>query len=128
MDKFDHLFIAPKDFDKSLAFYRDNLGWKVLADWGDGKEPKGAVLKSSGGLSLTLAEEHESKGDQSWSHGINGERPTVHLNVDDIELRYAEIKDKKSVVVKPEDTHWGTRWMVVRDPDGNLIAFNEPPL
>jgi uncharacterized glyoxalase superfamily protein PhnB len=25
----------------------------------------------------------------------------------------------------PEATHWGTRWFVVKDPDGNLIAFEE---
>jgi hypothetical protein len=29
------------------------------------------------------------------------------------------------VVVKPEATHWGTRWFVVRDPDGNLIAYEQ---
>jgi hypothetical protein len=25
----------------------------------------------------------------------------------------------------PEATHWGTRWFVARDPDGNLIAFEQ---
>ena len=25
----------------------------------------------------------------------------------------------------PEPTHWGTRWFVARDPDGNLIAFEQ---
>jgi hypothetical protein len=24
-----------------------------------------------------------------------------------------------------EATHWGTRWFVVRDPDGNLVAFEQ---
>ena len=28
-------------------------------------------------------------------------------------------------VFPPEDTEWGTRWFVVQDPDGNLIAFEE---
>ena len=26
---------------------------------------------------------------------------------------------------KSEPTHWGTRWFVVKDPDGNLIAFEQ---
>jgi uncharacterized glyoxalase superfamily protein PhnB len=29
------------------------------------------------------------------------------------------------VVAPPGPTHWGTRWFVVRDPDGNTIAFEE---
>jgi len=29
------------------------------------------------------------------------------------------------VVVPPGPTPWGTRWFVVRDPDGTLLAFEE---
>jgi catechol 2,3-dioxygenase-like lactoylglutathione lyase family enzyme len=28
-DRFHHLFICPEDFNRSLAFYRDVLGWDV---------------------------------------------------------------------------------------------------
>ncbi|MCR4315126.1 MAG: VOC family protein [Planctomycetes bacterium] len=126
MSKFDHLFIAPSDFGKSLAFYKDTLGWQHVAGWGGGDQgPRGAVLKSSGGMSVTIAEEHDAK-DRSWSHGVNGNRPTVHLYVEDVDAQFEKLPAGEHVVIKPEDTHWGTRWFVVSDPDGNLIAFGKP--
>ena len=70
-DRFDHLFIAPSDFDRAVAFYRDSLGWRAIAAWG-------------------------------------------------------ELSSVAEVVVHPEATHWGTRWFVVVDPDGNLIAYEQP--
>jgi uncharacterized glyoxalase superfamily protein PhnB len=120
-DRFDHLFIAPSDFDRALAFYRDTLGWRVAAQWGGGGAPRGAQL-DGGGTRLVIAEPHDAA-DRSWTHGIHGTRPTLHLAVDDIDARYSALADRTRVVVPPEDTHWGTRWFVVRDPDDNLVAF-----
>lgn len=123
-DRFDHLFIGPGDFGRALAFYRDTLGWTVTASWGGGGEPRGAHL-DGGGTKLVLAEPHDAA-DHSWTRGVHGARPVVHLAVDDLDARYEAIGDKSRVVIAPERTHWGTRWFVVRDPDGNLIAFEQP--
>lgn len=122
-DRFDHLFVQPASFDDSLAFYRDVLGWKLVFAWGGKGEPRGACL-SSGAMSVVLAEPHPAE-DKSKTHGINGTRPTLHLRVDDVERRYEELSKAKVALFAPEPTHWGTRWFVVRDPDGNLIAFEE---
>jgi catechol 2,3-dioxygenase-like lactoylglutathione lyase family enzyme len=120
-DRFDHLFLQPASFDASLAFYRDTLGWHLRYSWGAGGEPRGACL-SSGAMTVVLAEAHEAD-DNSKRHGINGTRPTAHLRVDDIDARYAELQ--AVALFAPEATHWGTRWFVARDPDGNLIAFEQ---
>ena len=114
VDRFHHLFIAPKRFEASLAFYRDKLGWKVTRTWGGNGAGRGVVL-SGGGIEIVLA---ENEGDASA-------RPTVHLDIHDIDARFKALPKGTDVVVKPEKTHWGTRWFVVRDPDGNLIAFEE---
>ena len=74
-------------------------------------------------MSVVLAEPHPAA-DKSRTHGINGTRPTTHLRVDDIDARYAALS--KVALFPPERTHWGTRWFVARDPDGNLIAFEQP--
>ena len=58
-------------------------------------------------------------------HGVEGRRPTVHIAVDDVDERYRALRTSANVVVKPETTHWGTRWFVVRDPDGNLLAYEQ---
>ena len=75
-------------------------------------------------MRIVLAEAHPAT-DHSKSHGINGTRPTVLLAVDDLDARYARIAPSGTALFAPEATHWGTRWFVVRDPDGNLIAFEQ---
>ncbi len=124
-DRLDHLFIAPSDFDAALAFYRDVLGWSVVASWGAPGRNRGASL-SGGGVALTIAEPHDAA-DRSWSHGVNGVRPTLHVAVDDLDARYRSVAASGRVVVEPETTHWGARWFVLRDPDDNLIAFFQAP-
>jgi uncharacterized glyoxalase superfamily protein PhnB len=57
---------------------------------------------------------------------MNGHRPTLHLTVDDLDGRFRELSPVADVVVRPESTHWGTRWFVVKDPDDNLIAYEQP--
>lgn len=123
-DRFDHVFVEPASFDASLAFYRDTLGWTERFSWGDSGEPRGASLVSAGGMAIVLAEPHPAT-DHSKSHGINGTRPTLHLMVEDIDARHAELATKGAALFAPEATHWGTRWFVARDPDGNLIAFEQ---
>jgi catechol 2,3-dioxygenase-like lactoylglutathione lyase family enzyme len=123
-DRFDHVFVEPSHFDASLAFYRDALGWRERFAWGGAGAPRGVCLDSAGGMSIVLAEPHPAA-DRSKSHGINGTRPTLHLRVDDIEARYLQLAACGAALFAPEATHWGTRWFVARDPDGNLIAFEQ---
>jgi catechol 2,3-dioxygenase-like lactoylglutathione lyase family enzyme len=123
-DRFDHLFIAPSRFDRAVAFYRDALGWTTVASWGGANEPRGMIL-NGGNVKLVLAEAHAAD-DHSWSHGAYAHAPTIHLAVENLDDRYRQLGGRVEVVVKPEATHWGTRWFVVKDPDGNLIAYEQP--
>ncbi len=123
-DTFDHIFIQPGNFDASLSFYRDVLGWDVVGSWGGDGEMRGAILGSEA-MQIVIAESHHAD-DHSKSHGINGTRPTIHLRVTDIDQRYQDIAPTGTALFKPESTHWGSRWFVARDPDGNLVAFEQP--
>ena len=123
-DRFDHVFVQPESFDRSLTFYRDALGWQVLFSFGGKGEPRGVGL-GSGAMTIVLAEPHPAD-DKSKTHGINGTRPTLHLRVEDIDQRYRELSEAGAALFAPERTHWGTRWFVAQDPDGNLIAFEQP--
>lgn len=119
-DRFHHLFIQPADFEASLAFYRDVLGWSVTQTWGGNGKGRGAVL-SGGGVKVVLGELPE----ESTGNGAGPARPNVHLDIHDIDARFRTLPKGEHVVLEPESTQWGTRWFVVRDPDGNLIAFEE---
>ncbi len=126
MAKFDHVFIAPKDWDKAFEFYNKILGWEPGPSWGEkGKEPRGAYLKSKGGMTVVIAEEHEAD-DNSWTHGFNGHRPTLHLEVENVDEVFKQLPTGTHIISSPQDTHWGSRWFLVKDPDNNIIAFNSP--
>lgn len=120
-DRFHHLFITPADFEASLAFYRDVLGWAVTETWGEPGNGRGVAL-SSGGMKVVIAEPTTPATNDA---GLGSAKPNVHLDIHDIDKRFARMPKGDHVVRQPEDTHWGTRWFVVRDPDGNLIAFED---
>lgn len=122
IDRFHHLFIEPADYEASLAFYRDVLGWAVIDDWGGTGSTRGATL-SGGGIRVVIAERSASS--RRLLNGADVARFNVHLDIHDIDARFRVLPKGDHVVVEPEPTHWGTRWFVVRDPDGNLIAFEE---
>jgi catechol 2,3-dioxygenase-like lactoylglutathione lyase family enzyme len=123
-DRFDHVFIAPKDFDASLRFYRDVLRLEVKHSWGGDGQPRGAVLARDD-ISVVLAEPHSADEDHAWQEGRRGSAPTLHLTTDQLDARFSEIGAGGHIRIAPENTHWGSRWFVVEDPDGNMIAYNQ---
>lgn len=120
-DRFHHLFITPADFETSLTFYRDVLGWTVTETWGAPGNGRGVSL-SGGGIKVVIAEPTTPA---TNDEGLGSARPNVHLDIHDIDKRFGKLPKGAHVVREPEKTHWGTRWFVVRDPDGNLIAFED---
>lgn len=114
-DRFHHLSIAPKDYDASARFYRDTLGWTITREWGGQGNPRGAIF-SGGGVKVVITEA---------AAGAESGRPMMHLDIHDIDTRFRSLAPGTHVVTPPQETAWGTRWFVVRDPDGNLIAFEE---
>jgi len=50
----------------------------------------------------------------------------VYVFVDDVNSLYAELRSRGvSVAAPPIDQEWGTREIVVRDPDGNVVTFGQ---
>ena len=122
-DRFHHFFIAPKDFDASFKFYRETLGWRMISEWTDTAGKRGAQLEG-GAVRVVIAEEHADDL-RDIAAKANPHSPTMHLDIHNLDTRFAEIPAGEHVVIAPETAHWGARWFVVKDPDGNLIAFNE---
>lgn len=116
IDRFDHLHLQTSDFERSLAFYRDTLGWAVISRWGDEGSARGAIL-SSGAMKVILTERAAVSG--------TGPCPVIHLDIHDVDKRFAQLPPGDHVAVPPGRSERGTRWFVVRDPDGNLLAFEE---
>ncbi|MCY7387865.1 MAG: VOC family protein [Burkholderiales bacterium] len=120
-DRFDHLFFTPRDLNASRKFYVDVLGWQVLSEWTDNHGKKGLIL-NGGGVRVMLAERNDEIEMQN-PHAPHAS--TLHLDIHDADKRFVQIPEGDHVVHPPQENRWGSRSFVVRDPDGNLIAFNE---
>lgn len=116
IDRFDHLVIRPADFGRSLAFYRDTLGWPVVAQWGNDGEPRCAVL-SGGAVKVVLVE-------RKMGEVLDG-RMELRLDIHDVERRFRSIPAGSHVISAPGERSPDSREFVVVDPDGNRIAFEE---
>jgi catechol 2,3-dioxygenase-like lactoylglutathione lyase family enzyme len=109
--------LHPRDFDRSLRFYRDVLGLHPMREFGAGDSRGVVFFLGSGYLEIT---EHEvnppSRATELW------------LQVRDVrqaeqELRAAGVHVLEGTSRKP----WGLVELRVADPDGLTLIFVEVP-
>jgi uncharacterized glyoxalase superfamily protein PhnB len=112
----DHVYVETRRFDRTLSFWK-GLGFTVAAEWGEGTHR--ACRLTSGDAAVVLAEADPAGSPQ---------RPTVHFAMADPE-RVAEslaAAENVAIVTPLTNTHWGTKWIRVQDPDGNLYCLEAP--
>ena len=128
MEKFDHLFIQPNDFSKSIFFFTEVLGWKVKQAFGEAKDAGRLAYLTFGDFTLILAEDHDFTTDPMTKPKFYNvkNRVSLHFSTPDVDASFAKIKSGDHVVRSPENTHWGTRWFLVEDPDGNQFGWQGP--
>ena len=102
------------DASRSVPFYVDGLGFAV--DWKHQFEAGYPLF-----LQLTRAGQTifltEHKGDCQ----VGG---AVYFKVPDVDDCFRDFSARGIVLVQePEDTEWGTRELLVTDPDGNRLRF-----
>jgi lactoylglutathione lyase len=142
-----HIAICVRDMDKSLAFYRDALGMKVLQERTSDPSELGARL-------YNYAHPHKIRRYASLSYG-NGATPTLTLTshpgekvegkpneldhvgithfafqVDDVKALAAELVAKGMKLGAPLESFANSKGEIrnvyVLDPDGTLIQLSAP--
>ena len=120
--------LAVSDFSRSLAFYRDSLGFEVEATYDD---PPYATLTRAGAR-LSLAEQGHPAEDRP---GVEMQAPTdpsrlaaiLVLEVADCLAAYDKLRaDGVTFLAEPYSPPWGGRRCFALDPDRNLIEFEQP--
>ncbi len=119
-DRFDYLVFTPSDFQKSLRFYRDILGWQLL-DSLEGRSAAHYAILSGGGVRIMLRQAAGSNARAVPS----SPSPTLHLDIHDVHKRFAHVPAGEHVVTPPSEDEFGRLHFVLCDPDGNLFVFNE---
>lgn len=114
--RIDHAYVETRTFDRTLSFWKA-LGFDVRQSWG-GAGHRAAIVQR-GDSRIVLAECAPTDAPQ---------RATVHFDAPDLDAVAAAAgaaRDLVDVATPLADTHWGTKWLRVRDPDGNLWAFEK---
>jgi catechol 2,3-dioxygenase-like lactoylglutathione lyase family enzyme len=120
--------LAVADFARSLAFYRDRLGFELEAAYED---PPYATLVRAGAR-LSLAEQgHPAEDRPGVSMVAPGDRSrlTAILVLEVVDCRGAHRELSAAGVpflADPYSPPWGGHRCFAVDPDGNLIEIEEP--
>jgi lactoylglutathione lyase len=120
--------LAVADFERSLAFYRDLMGFEVEATYDD---PPYATLTLAG-TRLSLAEQGHAAEDRPGVTMTAPEDPSkadvvLVVEVDDARTVYAELEGKGArFLAEPYEPPWGGCRFFCVDPDGYLVEIEQP--
>ena len=109
------------NLDKSVAFYRDVLGFTQRDKWEEDGALKGVEVVA-GSVAFWL-------GQDDWKKGrgrVKGEGFRIScVTAQDIDLLAARVRSTGTALAEePKDQPWGGRYFAVRDPDGFLVTIS----
>ena len=114
--------IAPQfftiDIPRTLAYYKDKLGFECLGTWQD--PPVYAIVaRDQHAIHFRCAEPPAANPDK-----YEDELLDAYVLVDDVDALYGEYAAKEVEFVRElANTPWNSREFVVEDCDGRLLAF-----
>jgi lactoylglutathione lyase len=119
--------LTAPDFDQAVAFYRDELGLELLADWSgdDGR----VILLDAGRATLELFDERQAESVDRIEAGrrVSGQ-VRLAIEVEDLDGTAQRLVAAGAVAEAPPVVPpWGGRNARLRAPDGmQLTLFSEP--
>lgn len=121
-----HVRLLVDDYPGTFTFYRDVLGLEPTF----GDETSGYADFETGDVTLALFDGSE------MAAAVDGDGPStrgrdqvaVVLRVEDVDAVGDALRSDGVGLAAPPTDHpeWGIRTVHCRDPDGNLLEFNEP--
>ena len=110
------------DAEKSVAWYRDVLGFKVKERWEFEGKFVGAEM-SSGDVSVNL-------GQDDWKMGrdrVKGVGVRIYITTGpEIDQLANQIKARGGTLAMEPKDEWGLRAFAINDPDGYKLTFMTP--
>ncbi len=117
--------LVVSDINRSLAFYRDLLGFSVIVTVPDAA-PYVFTLLQRDGLDLFLNDAAAAIQEHGSDHVAVGKSGvTIYFDVQDIHALVQSLKDRVPVVAPLEKKFYGVTEFSVTDPDGYLVTFAE---
>ncbi len=128
-------FLPADDPDKSLAFYRDALGFEVRNDVGYGgmrwitvgpvDQPQTSIVLHPPAVEPGLTEDERRTIAELMAKGSYA---TIVLGSSDLAAMFERVEASGAEVVQePADQPYGIRDCAFRDPAGNMVRINQLP-
>ena len=131
--------LVADDVPKTLAFYRDVLGFTLTGAWPNEEAPAWASLELNGQTVMLGGKAQEGDPMCEGAEGAffvaltddlekaPGGGVLIYLTVPDVDAYYAEISSRGAQpVAPPKDQFYGIRDFQVRDLDGYRFSFCQP--
>jgi uncharacterized glyoxalase superfamily protein PhnB len=115
--------LVASDIQRSLAWYRDVLGFTLEDEWREGTELRGVTLKA-GATTFMITQDDWAKGrDRVKGVGFR----LYCITAQDIDRLAAAIEARGGTLAsQPITQPWGMRDFSVVDPDGFRISISSP--
>ena len=131
--RLNHAVIYVRDVDRSVAFYRDLLGFEVRMDvgyegmrWitvGPPGQPDTAIVLSPPAVDPAITDDERRMIQEMMAKGTYA---TVVLQTDDIDGLFERLQASDAEVIQePVDQPYGVRDCAFRDPAGNHVRINQ---
>jgi catechol 2,3-dioxygenase-like lactoylglutathione lyase family enzyme len=117
--------IRAYDLDRSLEFYRDQLGLPVVFSW-DRADGAGYLIDAGGGIIELLGKRPGDAARGGWDFIMPVAKYDLVMEVPNAQAAYDAVKAKGlEPLAAPETTSWGGVWFTVLDPDETPVVFLE---
>jgi catechol 2,3-dioxygenase-like lactoylglutathione lyase family enzyme len=115
---FNHAMVYSKDVGRSLGFYRDMMGFKLIEDFRFEGKSVYARLRAPGGDG-TIALHQAGPGVPLSSEGVR-----LYFEVGDLDGFCRKLQQKGFYITQlPRMMPWGWRHAYLNDPDGHEISL-----
>lgn len=114
IEKISALTIKVGDMRRSVHFYRDLLGLKILYG-GENADFSSFRPKD---VEQTILNLEQGRPVNHWGRII--------FYVEDVDKFWAYMKEKGFNPDRPRDAQWGERYFHLHDPDGHELSFAQP--
>jgi uncharacterized glyoxalase superfamily protein PhnB len=111
--------LTVSDIRRSLAFYKDVLGFTVKDRWEEGGALTGVEVVA-GNLTLMLSQDDFKKG-RDRVKGL-GQRLWC-LTAQDVDALASQIRARGATIDEGPTSEWGMRFFTVTDPDGFRLTI-----
>lgn len=117
--------IAVFDMPKAVAFYRDILGFEIVAQSGSGDDFDWGLLRCGAAeIMLSIAYDRGERPAVPDDRRIAAhEDAALFFSCRDLDGLYTHLSEKGVALEPPRVTPYGMRQLRLKDPDGYLICF-----